>query len=102
MYIYILNEIRYDVSKQFSQSLTSLFVAVKVHVFAVNDCVRISDNIHQVKEMQKSHGEWTENMKTVSYWLLIAAFYALIFIEGKYVKMIEFLHLKTAKEMKSR
>lgn len=36
----------------------------KVHVFAVNDCVRISDNIHQVKEMQKSHGEWTENMKT--------------------------------------
>lgn len=50
------------------------FVGIKVHVFAVNDCVRISDNIHQVKEMQKSHGEWTENMKTVSYWLLIAAF----------------------------
>lgn len=48
-------------------SLNDQHVSVEqVHVFAVNDCVKVSDNIHQVKEFQKSHGEWTENMKTVS------------------------------------
>ncbi|KAJ8320485.1 hypothetical protein KUTeg_002072 [Tegillarca granosa] len=35
----------------------------KVHVYSINDMVKISDNVHQVMELQKSHGEWTENMK---------------------------------------
>ena len=39
----------------------------KVHVFNVDDMVKVSDNAHVVKEKQKGHGEWTESMRTVSY-----------------------------------
>jgi len=42
--------------------------------FKVNDPVKISDNIHQVKEKQKGHGEWTDNMKSVSYHYLCIIF----------------------------
>ncbi|KAK3104710.1 hypothetical protein FSP39_008391 [Pinctada imbricata] len=35
----------------------------KVHLFAINDIVKISESIHLVKELQKGHGEWTDNMK---------------------------------------
>ncbi len=32
----------------------------------MGDIVRISDNIQQVKELQKDHGEWNDNMRAVS------------------------------------
>ncbi|XP_021361019.1 E3 ubiquitin-protein ligase MIB2-like isoform X2 [Mizuhopecten yessoensis] len=35
----------------------------KVHLFALNDIVKISQDIHIVKELQKGHGEWSENMR---------------------------------------
>lgn len=35
----------------------------KVQQFSVGDYVQISDSIQAVKDLQKGHGEWTENMK---------------------------------------
>ncbi|KAL3861794.1 hypothetical protein ACJMK2_007813 [Sinanodonta woodiana] len=35
----------------------------KVQKFTVGDTVRLSDNIHTMKELQKNHGEWNDNMK---------------------------------------
>lgn len=38
----------------------------KVQQYSVGDIVEISDNVQKVKDLQKGHGEWTENMKNVS------------------------------------
>ncbi|KAL4220948.1 E3 ubiquitin-protein ligase mib2 [Mactra antiquata] len=35
----------------------------KVQTLSVGDTVKVSDNIHSVKELQKGHGEWNESMK---------------------------------------
>ncbi|VDH99791.1 E3 ubiquitin-protein ligase mind-bomb [Mytilus galloprovincialis] len=37
----------------------------KVHAFRVNDQVKVSHNIHLVKEKQKGHGEWSESMRAI-------------------------------------
>ncbi|XP_045161724.1 E3 ubiquitin-protein ligase MIB2-like [Mercenaria mercenaria] len=36
----------------------------KVQTLSVGDIVKVSDNIHAVKDLQKNHGEWNESMKT--------------------------------------
>ena len=28
--------------------------------------MKVSDSVHQVKELQKNHGEWNDSMKAVS------------------------------------
>ena len=38
----------------------------QVQTLSVGDIVKISDNIHSVKELQKGHGEWNDSMKAVS------------------------------------
>ena len=39
---------------------------LQVHQFSVGDLVQILDSVQQVKDFQKGHGEWTDNMRTVS------------------------------------
>ena len=34
-------------------------------MFAVNDIVKISENIHKVNELEEGHSEWTEAMNMV-------------------------------------
>ncbi|XP_041378188.1 E3 ubiquitin-protein ligase MIB2-like [Gigantopelta aegis] len=36
----------------------------KVHQFTNGDIVKISEDIHLVKDLQKDHGEWTDSMKS--------------------------------------
>ena len=38
----------------------------QVQTLSVGDIVKISENIHSVKELQKGHGEWNDSMKAVS------------------------------------
>ena len=41
--------------------------SIQVQTLSVGDIVKISENIHSVKELQKGHGEWNDSMKAVSY-----------------------------------
>ena len=38
-----------------------------MQTLSVGDIVKVSENIHSVKELQKGHGEWNDSMKAVSY-----------------------------------
>lgn len=42
----------------------------QIQLFEVGDYVKIKDDLRLVKQLQKGHGEWTENTKTVSFEIL--------------------------------
>ena len=41
-------------------------VCAQVTSFSVGDIVKILDQVHEVKKLQRGHGEWTDSMKDVS------------------------------------
>ena len=43
-----------------------LFRAFQVQQFSVGDIVKVTDVVALVKDLQKGHGEWADNMRTVS------------------------------------
>ncbi|XP_071946064.1 E3 ubiquitin-protein ligase MIB2-like isoform X3 [Antedon mediterranea] len=38
---------------------------IKVEFYAVNDIVRVLDDVSKIKQLQSGHGEWTENMRVI-------------------------------------
>ena len=49
-----------------SETNRILWNVVQVHQFAVGNAVQIQEDVKQVKDYQKGHGEWTDNMHMVS------------------------------------
>lgn len=47
-----------------------MYLTFKIQLFEVGDFVKIKDDLRLVKQLQKGHGEWTENTKTVSFEML--------------------------------
>lgn len=47
-----------------------MYSTFQIQLFEVGDYVKIKDDLHLVKQLQKGHGEWTENTKTVSFEIL--------------------------------